>query len=338
MNPDLHVFAAKLDALKPSLPAGTVDNKGFNGQALFGALLNNELRAQVGDDAFRHAEHAITEYFEAVLLCRKKELPAALRQLQRADALMPALASGTEEFVTLFKLSAWGNYYYQACEGNQAVELLRQGLRISADLERRGYGAFIFRRIEQLQNIANIYFKQQQDEAAHRLLKNVLTFMHSGRATDLLIEDWDTGPLAQLRIMQESTLHAVLRHIAVQNTRFMDHPVYDNAYYYRFYFKDLLVELETNTYNRVVLYNWTYAKASFFEAGPAAFLENVLAFLADEAIIPTYNVLKANLLAQALWYIGQQQLASPHPVIESIQNFARHHITDSEGRAIRLAA
>jgi len=339
MNSKLQVFAEKLAELQQRPPLAAEGIKNYNGQALFAALLNNELRAQVGEEAHRQADYVIAEYFKAVLLCRENKLVTALAQLHHSDALLPTLPAGTEDFVLLFKLSAWGNYYYKAQEGARAIELLREGLFVSADLERRGYGAFIYRRIEQLQNIANIHFKQQHNEAAHELLKNVLTFMHSGTAVGLLMNDWDATTLTQVRIMQEGALHSVVKQISHQNTLYLEHPVYDSAYYYRFFFKDTLRDLKTDIYNRVVLHNWLYVKASYFEQGPAAFFDNVLEFLADEAISPAYNIIKANLLSQAIWSIRQQAPLEVHqPLIEAIRGFSRHHITDPEGRAIRLAA
>jgi len=339
MTTHLQLFAEKLSALDRR-PLTTADGlKAYNGEALFAALLNNELRAQVGEAGHDEVRHVIAEYFQAVLLCRQNKLPEALAQLHRTDQLRPALAGNALDYATLFQLSAWGNYYYKTREADRAIGLLRQGLHLSADLERRGFGAFIYRRIEQLQNIANIHVKQQNLDAAHELLRNVLTFLHAGRAQGLLIADWDATTLAQTPILHEGTLHAVLRQIADQNTRNLGHPVYHDAFYHQYFYKDLLAQLETTTYNRVILYNWLYVKSSYHEQSPAAFLDNVLEFLADEAIAPHYNMLKANLLSQAIWHCRQQAPAEAHqPIITSIRGFARQHITDTGGQAIRLAA
>ncbi|HEX8328332.1 MAG TPA: hypothetical protein VF629_12380 [Hymenobacter sp.] len=339
MTIQLQVFAEKLSVLELRRLTAADGLKSYNSQALFGALLSNELRAQVGEALHRETDYIIAEYFKAVLLCRENQLEAALAQLQSTDALRPALPPNALDYATLFRLSAWGNYHYKARDADRAIGMLREGLYLSADLERRGFGAFIYRRIEQLQNIANIHFKQGHDDEAHLLLRNVATLMHSGRSSGLLIDDWDAATLAQTPILREGTLHAVLRQIAHQNMGSMDHATHDNAFYHRFFYKDLLAQLETTTYNRVVLYNWLYVKDSYFEQGPAAFLENVLGFLADEAVAPNYNVLKANLLAQVIWHSRQEVPAAAHqPISRSIRDFARHHITDPEGRAIRLAA
>lgn len=334
----LHLFVEKLRTLRQHAPS--IDgHKNINTQALFSALLTNELRAQAGLAADRQADDVTAQYFKAVLLCRQNELAAAHVQLVHADELLLQLPTMVLDFVTLFKLSAWGNYYYKAGQGARGIEALRQGLQLSADLERRGYQALIYRRIEQLQNIANIHYKQHEYEQANQLLKNTLRFIHSDRAAGLLIEDWDAGLISRISPLQESTLRGFVHLIADQNTVNMNHPVYDNAYYYSFFYRELLQELETTTYNRLVLFNWLYTKNSYFEQGPTAFLHNVVEFIADSAITPLYDGLKANLLAQAIWSIRQQTShADPQPLIASIRGFAEANLTDKASQSLRLAA
>ncbi|RSK37520.1 hypothetical protein [Hymenobacter metallilatus] len=336
MNNALHGFVEQLHALAQR-PTVAAEVKNINGQALFAALLNNELKAQAGEEGHRQADHVVGQYFKAVLLCRKNELAAALAQLQQADGLLDSLPAVTVDFVTLFQLSAWGNYRYKTQEGDVGIALLRRGLGISARLERQGFGPLIYRRIEQVQNIANILFRQQQVEAANQLLSNALTFVHTGRAQGLLLDDWDWATMRRVRTLQESTLEAVLSQLAAQNTQYMADAVYHNEYYHRVFFRGLLQELETDTYNRVVLYNWLYAKNSYFERGAEEFLRNALEFLADEAITAAYDVFKANLLAQAIWVSKQQATHRPE-LIGSIQDFAETTLVDRAGKAIRLVA
>ena len=338
MSNALHVFVKQLHVLAQR-PTAPVEVRNINGQALFAALINNELKAQAGEEGHRQVDHVVGQYFKGVLLCRKNELAAALAQLQLSDGLMESLPVATIDFVTLFKLSAWGNYHYKNQEGEIGIELLRQGLTISARLERQGFGTFIYRRIEQLQNIANILFRQQRVEEANLLLKNALTFVHIGHAQGLLIDDWNWDIMCRVRTLQENTLEAVLSQLAAQNTLYINDAVYHNEYYHRVFFRDLLHELEADTYNRVVLYNWLYVKNSYFEQGPDEFLKNALEFLSDEAIIATYDVFKANLLAHAIWVIKHHAFCDIAPtLIETIKGFAESTLVDRAGKAIRLTA
>jgi hypothetical protein len=327
--------AARLATLKRD-PAAPTPPQNINSHALFAALLNNELRAQAGQEAHALADRVIEGYFEAVLSCRRSELAVAHDQLCHADSLMPMLPAPTVDYVTLFRLSAWGNYHYKAGAGPTAIALLQQGLAISADLERRGYYPFIYRRIEQLQNIAAIYFKQHDYEAAHALLKATLRFVHGGPAQGLLINDWDTAAISRVRPLQENTLQALFHQLATNNTQYLSHVAYDNAYYYRVYFKDLLQEMEADTYNRIVCYNWLYTKVSYFAEGFEAFLSNMLEFLSDPDIVPAYDFLKANLLAQVIHEtarLGQQP--GRHELLEVIQQFAANNLTASAGNLLR---
>lgn len=334
MNTTLQSFAAKLSALAaPAAPVG--GSKNINSQALFAALLNNELRRQAGPEAHAQADHVVAQYFKAVLLCRASKLPEALARLQASDALMLTLPALTVDFVTLFQLSAWGNYHYKTGESHTAIDLLRQGLGISAGLERQGYGALVYRRFEQLQNIANILLKACQADEAHQLLKNALVYAHSGHASGLLIDDWEPAAVGRVPVLQDSTLEALFSQLASQNTATMGQPGYDHAYYYAFC-QDLLRDLTTDTYNRTVLYNWMYVKASWFEQGPDAFLANVLEFIIDPEISASYDVFKGNLLAQSLSIFRPQPADSR--LVDTVKHFAETRLTDRYGKAIRLAA
>ena len=336
MATELHAFVAKLRTLAPDKAAARKPSN-INSQSLFAALLNNELRAQAGDAGFAQADQVVSKYFKAVLLCRKSELAAALAQLQATDALLPALPAATRSFVTLFQLSAWGNYYYKAQQSSRAIDLLRQGLHISATLERQGYPAFIYRRLEQLYNIIAMVFRDGQLGQAHELLTNTLAFTHSGQARELLIDDWDAAILGQVPVLRETSLATLFGLLASQNTRLMSHPLHHNAYYHRVFFQPLLREMETTTYNRTVLHNWLYAKASYEEQGLGAFLDNTLLFLSDPDITSAYDGLKANLLAQAIWSINQQPTGH-HQLIATIRNFSEVNLADHTGLPIKLAA
>ena len=334
----LHLFVEKLRTLRQCAPS-TKEHKNINTQALFSALLTNELREQAGLVADKQADDVTTQYFRAVLLCRQNELVAAHTQLMFADEQLLYLPAVVLDFVTLFKLSAWGNYYYKAQQGARGIEALRQGLELSADLERRGYYALIYRRIEQLQNIANILYRQQDYIGSNQLLRNTLRFVYSGQAAGMLIDDWDGTLIGRIGPLQESTLRGFILLIADQNTANMNHPVYDNEYYYSFFYRELLQDLKTNTYNRQVIYNWVYTKNSYFEQGSTVFLHNVLEFISDPAVTSLYDGLKSNLLAQAIWSIRQQAApADPHLLIAAIQGFASEMLTNKASQSLRVAA
>ncbi len=337
MSQSVHLFVRQLTSLAPARPVAPRP-KGVDVQALYTALFNNQLKAQVGPQGYAQAGRLVAQYYKAVQQCRQNELPGALAQLTYADAQVAALPAAAVDFVTLFGLSAWGNYYYKANEPARGIDTLRQGLHISADLERQGYQVFIYRRIEQLWNIATIYLKQQQYDEAHELFRNTLTFVHSGRASGLLIDDWDGELLQSIRLFQESTLEENFSRLAKHNTQLLSHATYGHAYYYQVFFKDLLQHMATDTYNRSVLYNWLYVKAAYVEQGPDAFFTYALEFLADPNIAPAYDDLKANLLAQAVWHLQQQPTPQARPLITSIQNFSASNLADRAGQALKIAA
>ena len=328
-------FVDRLMAMQPALTTGPAAPKGLSTQAIFTMLFDQQLREKVGPVAYQQATEALRLYYRAVHLCREEVLPAARAQLQQADELLAALPAAVHDFVTLFHLSAWGNYYHKAGSAAQAVVLLHHGLVLSANLERQDYD-LIYRRIEQLLNIGALYAQQQQHDCAHELLRNTLVFVHTGHAAGLLIDDWDAAAMQRVRAYQEYTLDEVFARLATQNTNLLNHNEYDDGYHYAFYCRDLLRQLPPDTYNRTILHNWLYVKVSYYEDGPAAFLDNVLTFVADTEIAAEYGVFKANLLAQACHYLKQRGEGAAR--LTGIRTFAAHTLLDRKGRAVRLAA
>ena len=331
MHQDLTLFVARLRTLaEQPLPSVT---KQLNHQALFAALLSNQLLAQVGATASTQARQAIQQYFEAVLLCRQQQLLGAQHALSRADASLLALPAVAVEVATLFQLSAWGNYYYANQEGDRAVVALRQGLILSAKLERRGYTALIHRRIEQLQNVATIYFQQQQPAEAGQLLRNALSFVVTGQVQDLLIEDWEASGLRQVPALHEHTLRGLLAYVATRLGTPASSPFDDD---YRRFFQDLLRKFTADTYNQVVLYNWLFISISYLEEGLRGFLHNVGEFLADAEITASYDMFKVNLLQQVL--VASAAYPGYPAVAEAAQAFAARRLRDHAGRPVKLAA
>lgn len=328
-------FLDRLIALQPALAALPAASDGLSTQAIFTVMFDRQLREKVGSAAYQQATGVLRLYYRAVQLCREDALLAAQAQLQQADGLLAALPALVQDFVTLFHLSGWGNYYHKTGDAAQAVVLLQQGLVLSARLERQGYN-LIYRRIEQLLNIGALYAQQQRHTCTHALLRNTLAFVHTGQAVGLLIDDWDPMAIQRVRAYQEHTLDEVLARIAMQNMALLNHDEFGDEYHYAFYFRDLLGQLHPDTYNRTVLHNWLYVKASYYEDGPAAFLDNVLTFVADTEIAAEYGVFKANLLAQAGHHLRQRGEGTAQ--LASIRAFAAHTLLDRRGRAIRLAA
>ena len=326
-------FVDQLEAAGPPAAPASLQ-KGTD--ALFSSLINNELQLRVGPDGLLLARQAISDYFRAVQLCRENNPVEAQAQLHCCDALLASLPSAALDFVQLFRMGAWSNYYYKIRQSERAINLLCEGFGLSATLERQGYPAFLYWRIGQLLNISTVLFKEKSYENGHQLLKNAIVFTHSGEATGLLIDDWHGVAITTVRTLQESALDQLFGQLARQNMLLLPHETYDSTYYHRFFFAQLLAEMETETYNRMVLYNWLHAKVSYEEEGLVGFLTNTLNFITDPAITRDYDLFKVNLLAQVRLFTLQQVPGSTI-LANRIQHFSDLHFSDRLGKVISLA-
>lgn len=287
--------------------------------SLFVDLLQQRLAEQCGPEAPVQVGSLIEAYSKAVGLCRKEELGAALAHLQGVDHLVAEVPEKQREFLTLFQLSAWGNYYFKNRQADLALAALTEGLNRSAHLEQAGYYPLIHRRIEQLQNIAMIYYRQQQPQAANELLRNTLRFVHSGHAHGLLVAHWDRARLEQVPALQDSTLQYVFQSVAKHNCHSHATPGYGENYYYHFFYQEALAQLAVTTPTRQILRQWLLVKCARLEAGEQAFLQRVLAFFAEPAVAADYGPLKTNLLQQVVHLIRQAPaVANPEQLIASL--------------------
>jgi hypothetical protein len=330
MNKCLLKFVEQLEAAELTAPLGESgpDN-------LFSTLVNRELQKHVGAVGLQQARQAVSQYFRAVQLCRENNMAAAHAHLQQCDGLLCELPAAALDFVRLFQLGAWSNYYYKAQQSLRAIELLREGFLISAALERQGYPAFLYWRIGQLFNITTVLFREKSYDEGHYLLKNAVVFTYSGYATDLIIDDWSAQAIHTVPTLQENALDQLFGQVARQNIALMKHETYNEAYYYHFFFKPLLLDMETETYNRMVLYNWMHAKVSYIEEGLSDFLDNALNFVISSDVTQEFNIFKINLLAQVRSHI-LHYLPADTMLANRLQLFADENFMDRQGKAIRI--
>lgn len=301
-----------------------------DGPKLFTMLLNKSLSDQVGADKFDQIDVVVQAYFSAVLNCRKNKLEEARLQLDAADQLFDQLIPDAKPFASLFKLSAWGNFYYKENEFTKAINLLVEGLSISADLERKGLDVLIHRRIEQIQNIVNIYSKMGCVEQSDLLLKNIIKFVYTGVIDGLFIKDWNHEYMRKVGVLHENTLNSLFSQIATQNLRQMKNPIYNDPYFYNSFYKDFLKMVNADNYNSVILYNWMYIKASYVKDGVVSFFNNLDEFLKDPNITKAYDVYKVNLLSQAITILESHQLDQDAVISDHIRGYANQHLQGSQ--------
>lgn len=268
-------------------------------RGVFSTLLNAEAAKKMGHKMNNRISEVTDIYFNAVVLCRKNKTTEALTVLLQGDAAFENFEDEPQHVIRLFKISAWANYHYKARQFNRGINLLVAGLSLSAELEIEGYEVLQFRRIEQLQNICRILFSSKKHLEGFTLMRSILRFILTGNAEGLYVKDWSHQKFRQIRQMMESTLDSVFIQLAVLNGSLCN-PPFGNVFYHEFFFEELLGIMETDTYNRCILYNWVYIKTSYLKEGSDAFLSNVIEFISDVNISPEYNALKENLLTNCI--------------------------------------
>jgi len=327
----LNDFIGFLTNTSPDNDAANQTSREFNG--IFSFLLGQQDKE---NSSGAQTHRSIDIYLKAVIACRKDDFATSERLLDEADTLLDTLPE-EQILPRLFKLSAWANYYYKVGRCEEALALLKKGLYISAELERNGYPILIFRRIEQVQNMARIYHKMGDLESAADLLKSAIVFLYSGKAEGLVIEDWNSKLVQDVRMVQENALDSVFNQLAALNTTLMYDPKYNNEYFYTHYFKLFLAEMPTDVYNRVILYNWMFVKASYFNDDEATYFDNLKSFFGDNEVSSYYDSLKINLLEEVVTGINTDFKENDSAAIAKIQDYAGTYLKDAFGKPAKIA-
>ncbi|MEH3113746.1 hypothetical protein [Pedobacter terrae] len=306
-----------IETLKLSDHYKTADKFAKPQRGVFSILLNAEAAKKMGDEMNNRISEVTDTYFNAVVLCRKNKINEALTVLHHGDTAFENFEDEPKSLIRLFKLSAWANYHYKAGQFNQGIDLLVSGLSLSAKLEAEGYEVLQFRRIEQLQNVSRILFSSKKHLEGFTLIRSIFRFIIGGNTDGLYVKDWNHQKFTQIRQMMENTLDSVFLQLAILNSSNQEKS-FDDLFYYDFFFKELLETMEADTYNRSILYNWMYVKASYFKEGPEAFLNNISIFLKDEEISPDYHKLKENLLLQSIQVLEKYECEDFKKMQESV--------------------
>ncbi|KIO77379.1 hypothetical protein TH53_09740 [Pedobacter lusitanus] len=329
----LNDFIDFLQNISPEDKSGSKAPAEYNG--VFSFLLGKQDNENTITGPQIH--HCIDIYLDAVVACRKNDFKEADRLFEMADGLFDTIPE-SHVLPKLFKLSAWGNYYYKVARWEEAIALMKEGLLLSAELERNGYPILIFRRIEQIQNISRIYQKMGDLEKANNLIKNIITFIYSGHAEGLIIEDWNHELIRAVALVQENAMDSVFNQLASLNSALMYTGEYDNVYFNTHIFQPLLADMPADLYNRAIAHNWMYVKASYFNDPEEVYFENLKAFFGDTEISAAYDHFKANLLEQVIFYLNKDDKERTSLAIAQIQQYAEAHLKDFLGKPVRIAS
>ncbi|MBB6271583.1 tetratricopeptide (TPR) repeat protein [Pedobacter cryoconitis] len=329
----LNDFISFLQNVSPDDNAGNKKKAEYNGVFSFLLAKQDKENTFTGPQIHR----CIDIYLDAVIACRKNDFQETDRLLELADGLLDTLPE-SHILPKMYKLSAWGNYYYKLERWDEAIAFMKEGLLLSAEVERQGYPILIFRRIEQIQNISRIYQKKGDLKKAADLLRNIIIFIYSGKVEGLIIDDWDYELIKAVALVQENALDSVFNQLASLNTTLMNTKDYDNRYFVLNFFNTFLADMPAEFYNRTITHNWMYVKYSYFNVTEETYFENLKAFLGDPEISEAYDHFKVNLLEQVIFYLNKDDIEYAAFVIAQIQKYAETNLKDFLGKPYRISS
>ncbi len=271
----------------------------FSSQPIFEHLLKEQVLKNVSEDEYETILAITQDYLVAVKQCRENLLSEAFKKLKDVDSQLIRLSGFSYQIAYLFKLSAWGNYYYKEGSHQKAINLLVVGFKQSAVLEELGVYALIYRRIEQLMNISYVLTASNKALEAIKLLFDSLNFSLFGEANDLYIKKWDYNAYIKHTIISDNNTKVLLQELCFQDSKsIITGDLQKLNYMYRRY-EDLLKSIDSrDDYMAALIFNWISVKKEIKHNSSESTIQWVKSFVEDENIDSAFDFLKVNLFIQ----------------------------------------
>jgi hypothetical protein len=164
----------------------------------FGDLLNGLIEKKLDKHERGLLSAIASDYEKALTLSRNNDIAEAglyLNNANREQAKYP-LASLMYSLLELHGLPVKAYFYYKNNEYDIAEQLLLESIQSSGSLVNDGFYMVECHRIQQMHNLARMYFKRKQFEHAGRIIAEALLYMTREKIPDTRAS-WNVAALRQ---------------------------------------------------------------------------------------------------------------------------------------------
>jgi tetratricopeptide (TPR) repeat protein len=290
-----------LTAIKNFSPAPKTEATTINDAKIYELLLAKQMDAKISAEKRIEAQKICNVYLNGVVLCRKKAVAESKQAFIKGDNLFASITDADQAaIINLYRLSGWAYYYFCTGDYQTAESNLLQGLKESAILEANGLNLLIYRRIEQVINLINIYFAQKDYVKAVDACRRMSFILLKNTHYDCFGGSWSNDKLDAVPYLKEMMLNIAFKLIIKKNMECRGNKKYGEAYFYCNVYSHLN-NFEVNSYNKFVIRQWLNIKQQAIAKGNSKnYKKAKLDFLADKDLSTDYDTFKASVLVQVL--------------------------------------
>jgi hypothetical protein len=290
-----------LNAIKNFSPAPKTAATTINDAKIYELLLAKQMDAKISVEKRIEAQKICNVYLNGVVLCRKKAVAESKQAFIKGDTLFAAIIDANQAaIINLYRLSGWAYYHFCTQDYQTAERNLLQGLKESAVLEANGLDLLIYRRIEQVINLINIYFAQKDYVKAVDACRRMSFILLKNTHYNCFGGSWSKDKLDAVPYLKELMLNTAFKLIVKKNLECRGNKKYGEIYFYRNVYSHL-DNFEVNSYNKFVIMQWLSIKRQATLNGNSEHCRRAMvSFLVDHELGGDYDTFKASVLVQVL--------------------------------------
>ncbi|MCF0072263.1 hypothetical protein LZD49_17415 [Dyadobacter sp. CY261] len=184
--------------ISEAIPGSPASNQEVFQSGNFGDLLNTLISRKLDEEQRRVLSSIASNYEKALAEARKNDLElanASIADAEQAGAHFP-LNSLTAQLLGLHALPVKAYFYYKKYEYQLAERLLMESIAGCNPLIEQGFFMVECHRVQQLHNLARMYFKRKQFEHGSWIISEALNYLAQERIPQLG-SDWSIDALRQ---------------------------------------------------------------------------------------------------------------------------------------------
>ncbi|OKS87433.1 hypothetical protein [Mucilaginibacter polytrichastri] len=290
-----------LTAIKNFSPAPKTEATTINDAKIYELLLAKQIDQKISAEKRIEVQKICNVYLNGVVLCRKKAVAESRQAFNKGDDMFALITDADQRaIINLYRLSGWAYYHFCTHNYKTAESNLLQGLAESAVLEANGLELLIYRRIEQVINLINIYFAQKDYVKAVDACRRMSFILLKNTHYNCFGGDWSNYKLDAVPYLKEIMLNTAFKLIVRKNLECRVNKQYGELYFQKNIYAHLN-NFPVNSYNKFVIKQWLGIKRQATEnANSKRYRNAIFSFLADNEIGGDYDTFKASALVQIL--------------------------------------
>jgi hypothetical protein len=223
----------------------------------------------------QHISIALEKFQESIVLSKENKLLIAKKSLNEGFEKIALLKYKiTKRYVYTFGLAALSYWYYKKGSYDTAEKKLWNVIKIDSFLYKQGFEIFAMHQIQQLHNIARIYFRKGDFKTACELINKTLTFLLFGDSISFYEN-------IEYKIISKDLKDEMLWQITSETITLIQMNKLNNFQeYYKIAFKDL-TKFQSNTYHEKLHFQWFNLKDLYYNGKYHEFLSALPQFITD---------------------------------------------------------